>query len=367
MALEPRRLFIDVQSRTFISSPNSNLPSAAPAWVDEDVESVEIYALRPTTDIANPFIFTDLSAATVKFAVGSTTPAALQTSFSALPTTVTTAVTEVQAGGTFGGTVDEIQKITFSGATPYSGTYGIKFPVRTFAASVSGKTIVAANHGLYSGQSVRLSNVNGTLTLAQTRDYRVLDFTQDTFTVSETSSAEAAGGTADSATCDVTVAEIVTPSIAWNATISQVQAAIVAAGFAENEIPQVLVSGTNGEEIELYYGGRNGRAAYPNVVIVNSSLKGAPGVSANVSYNTQEIAALVSAGTTNVTMEVEISEGAIRQTFRQGATLSADLITSTSPSPLPSVTANSFALQSPNGSVFTITVTNAGELTIAAP
>jgi hypothetical protein len=365
VALQPRRIFIDVQSRTFISSPFSNLPSVDPVWVDEDVEVVEIYALRPLRDPANPYAFVDLSAATVKFAVGATAPAALQTAFTPIPTTVTTTVTETQTGGSFGGTVDERQRITFSGATPYSGSYVIKFPERTITATVVGKTLTVANHGLYSGNIVRVGNLSGSPAFLTTRNYIVSNAGQSSFQLSEFENFVIAGSDSGSGTVDITIGEIITPAIPYNATITQIQEAIVAAGFTFNNIPQIIVNGENGVQLDLYYAGRNGQGAYPNVVIVNSSLKGAPGVTANVSYSTSEIAALIAAGTTNVTMEIEISEGAVRQTFRQSASLSPDLITSSSPSPLPANVSTTFDLQSANGSVFTFTVTNSGELMIA--
>jgi hypothetical protein len=366
MALEPRRIFLDVQSRQFVSSPISSLPSADPTWVDEDVEALQIYALRPTNDPAIPFAFVDLSGATVKFAVGSTTPAALQTSWTSLSTAVTAAITELQVGGGFGGTVDEIQRITWSGATAVRGSYAIKFPERTItSASVLGKFVTANNHGLYNGQTVRLDTANGTLGFVTSRSYSVINASQGSFQLAEIGTTTAAGTDAASATVNVVTSEIVTPSISYSASMAQVQQAIVDAGFVDNGIPQVIASGENAQEVTLYYAGRNGQGAYPNVVIVNSSLAGAPGVAANVSYNTDEIAALIAAGTTNVTMEVEISEGAARQTFRQPATLSADLISSTSPSPLPANVSTTFSLQSANGSVFTFTVTNDGELMIA--
>jgi hypothetical protein len=144
-----------------------------------------------------------------------------------------------------------------------------------------------------------------------------------------------------------------------------VQNAVAAAGFVVNNIPQIIVSGESGKQIDLYFGGRSGGRTYATVSVINSTLAGFSGVTANVSYNTTEIASLISAGTTTVTMEVEISEGAVRQTFRQPATLSADLISSTSPSPLPANVATSFDLQSADGSVFTVSVTNTGELMIA--
>lgn len=357
MALQPRRLFIDVQNRTFVSSLTSTLPSSSPAWVEEDVESVEIYALRPLTNSNSPYAFVDLSGATVKFAVGATTPAALQTAWSAMSTAVTVTNTEVQEGGVFGGTIDEEQKLTWSGATPVQGTYALAFPYRDITANTTvGSAIYSASHhGLYNGQQVTVGS----------QDYTVINAGQNSFSLATigTVTAITAGSTG---TTTVSVPTITTPPIAYNASVGAIQQAVVDAGFVLNGIPQVLVSGENGKELNFKFTGRSGRRSYSPILVVNSSLKGAPGVTANVSYNTQEIAALVTAGTTNVTMEVEISEGAVRQTFRQGATLSSDLITSTSPSPLPAITATSFALQSANGTVFTISVTNSGELIVAA-
>lgn len=354
MALQPRRIFIDVQNRTFISSPNSNLPSIAPVWIEEDVESVELYALRT---VNNGYQFVDLSSSTVKFAVGSTSPAAFQTAWTAMPTEVIITNTEVQEGGTFGGTVDEEQKLTWSGATAVQGTYTLSFPYRDITYSISSGSafFTCQNHGLYDGRIVTLNSV----------DYSVINSGQNSFSLATIGSTVAitAGSTT---TGTISIPTITTPPIAYNASTAQVQQAVVDAGFAINGIPQVQVSGENGKELSIRFTGRSGRRSYSPIIVSNSSLKGAPGVTANVSYNTTEIAALIDAGTTNVTMEIEISEGAVRQTFRQDATLSAHLINSTSPNPIPTITATSFGLQSANGTVFTISVTNSGELVVAA-
>lgn len=357
MALQPRRFFLDVQNRTFISSPTSSLPSSAPSVFEEDVESVEIYAIRPSLNPREPFAYVDLSGSTVKFAVGSTTPAALQTAWTALSTTVTITNTQVQDGGVFGGLIDEEQKLTWSGATPVAGSYALSFVYRDVDYTTTNASAIyqAANHGLYDGQTV---TIGGT-------DYTVVNSGQNSFSLANVGSTTPLNATS-TGSGTLSVPTITTPAIAYNATVDDIQAAIVAAGFVLNGIPQVLVSGENGKELNLRFTGRSGRRSYSSVLIVNSSLVGAPGVTANVNYNTQEIAALIAAGTTNVTMEVEISEGAVRQTFRQPATLSSDLISSTSPSPLPAVTAASFDLQSANGTIYTISVTNSGELMIAS-
>jgi hypothetical protein len=356
MALQPRRLFVDVESRQFVSTPTSTFSASDPVWIDEDVEKIEIYALRATSEPTRPYSFVDLSGATVKFAVGTTTPAALQTTWTALSTAITITNTEVQDGGTFGGTLDEEQRLTWSGATPAEGGYALAFPYRDIStdATVGSSIYTAANHGLYDGRIVSIGN----------NDYSVINSGQNSFSLALIGSATAitAGSTA---TVTVSVPTITTPAVAYNATVADIQQAIVDAGFVLGGIPQVLVSGENGKELNFKFTSRSGRRSYSPILVVNSSLKGAPGLTANVSYNTTEIAALVAAGTTNVTLEVEISEGAVRQTFRRAATLSPDLISSTSPSPLPANVATSFDLQSQDGSVWTISVTNTGEIQLA--
>lgn len=365
MALEARRFFLDVQARQFVSSPDSTLPASDPSWFDEDVESIELFALKPSQDVLSPYQYVDLSGATVKFAVGTTTPAALQTAWTALSTTVTASVTSLVTGAP--GT-SEIQKLTFSGAAPAEGGYALEFPARNVTvSSVSAGVFTAANHGLYNGNSVTLTafTVSGS-TFTNGATYVVVDSTKDTFSISTSANGTALAAAVTSGGGTAQVSAVTTPQIAYNSTPSDVQAAIVAAGLADNGAPQIAVTGTPRKEFVFVYGGRSSGRDYGNLALVGSTLVGAKGVGANVSFNTTEVAALVSAGTTNVNLEVEISEGAVRQTFRRAATLSGDIISSTSPSPLPAVTASSFALQSGNGTVFTITVTNGGELMIAS-
>jgi hypothetical protein len=365
MALEARRFFLDVQARAFVSSPDSTLPASDPAWFEEDLESIELYALKPTQDSNQPYEYLDLSGATVKFAVGTTTPAALQTSWSALSAAVSSSVTSLVTGGA--GT-SEIQKLTFSGATPAEGGYALQFPSRNVTvSSVSAGVFTAQNHGLYNGNSVTLTAFTiSASTFTNGATYVVVDSTKDTFSIATSANGSAIAAAVTSGGGTAEVPAVTTPSIPYNATATQVQSAIVAAGLADNGAPQISVTGIPRKEFVFVYGGRSSGRDYANLSVVGSTLAGAKGVGANVSFNTSEIAALVSAGTTNVGLEVEISEGAVRQTFRRGATLSSDIITTSSPSPLPTITASSFGLQSANGTVFTFTVTNDGELVIAS-
>lgn len=361
MALEARRFFLDVQARQFVASPDSTLPASDPAWFEEDVEAIELYALKPTQDPNQPYEYLDLSGATVKFAVGATTPAAMQTTWTALPTAVTASVTSLVAGGA--GT-SEIQKLSFSGATPAEGGFALQFPSRNVTvSSVSAGVFTAQNHGLYNGQNVTLTafTISGS-TFINGASYIIVESTKDTFRIATSNNGTAIAAAVTSGGGTAQVPAVTTPSIPYDATASQVQAAIVAAGLADNGTPQLSVTGIPRREFVFVYGGRSSGRDYADLTLVGSTLAGARGVGANVSFNTSEIAALVAAGTTNVRMEVEISEGTVRQTFSRAATLSADIITTAGSTSPVNVGLTSFTMKSPDGSAWLVTMTNDGNL-----
>lgn len=360
MALEARKFFLDVQARQFVSSPDSTLPASDPAWFDEDVESIELYFLKPSADPAQPYQYLDLSAATVKFAVGTTTPAALQAAWSAISTVVTASVTSLVTGGS--GT-SAIQRLTLSGAAPAQGGFAIQFPARNVTvSSVSTGVFTAQNHGLYNGQNVTLTafTISGS-SFVNGATYVVVDSTKDTFAIATSANGTAISAAVTSGGGTAQVSAVTTPSIAYSASAADVQSAIVAAGLADNGSPQISVTGTARREFVFVYGGRSSGRAYDNLSVVGSTLAGATGLAANVSFATTEIAALVAAGTTNVSLEVEVSEGAARQTFKRPATLAADIITSGSPAPVSSAI-TSFDIQDGSGTVWRVTMSTDGNL-----
>lgn len=360
MALEPRKFFIDVQARQFVVSPDSTLPSFDPVWFEEDVEAIQLFALRQTANPAIPYEYLDLSASTVKFAVGITAPAALQTVWTPIDTAVTASVTTIVDGST--GTPEQ-QKVSFSGAIPAQGGFAIQFPSRSISvSSVSGGIFVAPAHGLCDNQVVTLTGFTISASSFANATYFVVESTDSTFRIAPslggaavTAAVATTGGTAN-------IDAITTGQIAYNATASDVQAAIRDAGISVNNVSPISVTGVARREFVFVYGGRMSNRNYSPLVIVGSTLAGATGIGANVNFNTVEIAALVSAGTSNVQVEVEISEGAVRQTFRRPASLSADIITATSPIPVPTASPTSFNLQSGDGTIWVISMTNDGNL-----
>ena len=348
-----------------MASPDTTLAAPDPLFFDEDVEAIELYFLEPTGGSSPPYRYLDYSTTTVKLAVGTTAPAALQTSWAALTTTVTTSITSLVSGGS--GT-NEQQRITFSQRAA-SGGWAIQLPARSVTvSSVSANIFTAAEHGLYSGQSVTLTAFSLTASaVANGSAYFVIRNSKDTFSLSSTASSTTAltasvssgGGTVD-------LAAVTTGQLAYNARPADIQAAFVAAGLTENSQPQLTVTGTAGSEYIITYGNGSGRRDYANVAVVGSTLAAAPGLSANVNFATNEIAALVAGGSATARLEVEVAGSGRRQTYQCPALLASDIIASTSSAPLPvGNTTSSFNLSDGAGGVWTVTVDASGVLTTA--
>ena len=359
--MQARKFYLDTQARSFVAGPESTLPPADPAFFDEDVEAIELYFLEPTSNFSQPYRYLDYSANTVKLAVGVTTPAALQTSWTALSTTVTASITSLVTGGSG---ANEQQRLTFS-QRPSSGGWAIQLPARSVTvSSVSANVFTAANHGLYNGQSVTLTAFTLTASaVANGSAYFVIRNSSDTFSLASTaSSATALTASVTSGGGTVDLAAITTGQLAYNASPADVQAAFVAAGLTENNQPQITVTGAVGSEYIVTYGNGSGGRDYANLSLVGSTLAAAPGLSANVSFATNEVAALVAAGTTSVKMEIEVAGSGRRQTYQRAAVISGDIIASTSPTPIPAGS-QGFAMLAPDSSQWVITVDNNGVLT----
>lgn len=364
MALEPRRFFLDVQARQFVVSPDSTLPSFDPVLFEEDIEAIQLFALRPTSSPAVPYEFIDLAGTTLKFAVGVTAPAALQTSWTAIPTAVTAVISTLVEGAL--GTPEQ-QQIAFSGVTPAQGGYALQFPSRAISVdSVSDGVFNSIAHGLCDDQVIALtgftisafsfSNVTVFVTESTASSFRIAPG----FGQSAISGALAIGGGT------AIVEPVTTGQIAFNAEPTEVEAAIVRAGISVGGISPISVTGVARSRFILVYAGRMTDINYPLVAIVGSTLAGATGLQGNLSLNTVEIAALLDAGISNVTLEVEIAQGAGRQTFQRLATLSSDIISSSSPLPAPTAFSTGFTLQSANGTLWAISMNNDGNLEFSA-
>lgn len=353
--MEARRFFLNAETRSFE-------PGGSSAFFDEDVETIELYFVRPSNSLNAPYEYYDYSANAVKLAVGLTAPAALQTSWTAISTAVTATITSLVAGGSG---ANEVQQISFN-ARPDKGSFALQFPSRSITvSSASASTFVCASpHGLYNGQSVTLTGFTISSGFNNGDTVYVIDRTERTFRIASRAGSVAitfaltsGGGTAELSAQNTEV-------MPYNVLPSEMQAAIARAGFAINNAAQITVTGTAADNYVLNYGGGSANIDLANVTLVGSTLSRHPGLTANVSFNTNEVSALISGGNTNVTMEVEVAGSGLRQTYQQGATLSSDIIASSSPAPVPTITpSSSFNLIAPDTSVWNVTIDNSGVLT----
>ena len=155
---------------------------------------------------------------------------------------------------------------------------------------------------------------------------------------------------------------VTTGQLSFSAAPGDVQQALADAGLAINGVSQITVTGTTGKEYVLTYGNGSSNRDYSNVTVVGSTLRGPDGLAANVSLATTEMAALVSGGTTSAKLEVEVSGGGRRQTYQRAVTLSADIVSSSAPAPVPAGS-SSFSLLAPNLSQWIVSIDNDGILT----
>jgi hypothetical protein len=317
--MQARKLYLDTGSRTFVAEPTSTLPAAGLTVFREDVEDIELYFLEPTGDFSAPYRYLNYSTLTANFALGTTTPATTVTSFTAITTTVTITASVAITGGSG---VTEIQRVQLSPA-PATGYYSLSLPTRNITvSSVTASVFVAAYHALLDGQSVTLTGFSSPTGFSNGSVYFVRDRSRDGFKI-----ATAAGGTAITASASsggtaVLPAYITSPLEAGTGPAEIAAALASAAGSATQEITAI---GTP-DDYRLTYGGAYAGADMPTVAITASTILGAPGLLGTLNLNTAAITALVAAGTTDVYMEVEISNATKRQTFQSTATLSADII-----------------------------------------
>jgi hypothetical protein len=360
--MQARKLFVNTVARTITDAEPSALGgSGSLASFKEDVEPIELYFYKPSGVLGDEFDYLSYDAASVKLAVGVTAPAAFQSSWTPATTSVSASVTSLQTGGSG---ASAIQKVTFS-PTPSKGSFALAFPSRAVTVTTLSlnRFTTPTPHGLVDGQAVTLSGFTSPTGFANGDTLFVVGSTTQSFRVASGPLATALTVAADSGGT-ATTQTLTTALIPAQSPERSIQAAINAAGLISGSQPQVVVSG-EGASFELRYSGRLANVAVSNVSVVDSTLAAIPYLSANLSFDTNEVAALLSAGQgENCRLEIEASEGGLRQTFQMSASIAADIIASGSPAPLPTITpATSFNLISPDTSVWNVTIDDNGVLT----
>lgn len=356
-----RNFYLDIQSRQFVTGPTVAAPAASPAFFGEDVEEIALYFLEPTPEGTTAYRYVNYAGNTVKLAVGVTAPAALQTSWTATTTTITASITTLTNGGSGS---NEVQRLSFTGGTPAEGEISLTIPSRAVTvSSVSAGLFAAADHGLLNGQSVTLSGYTISGSSFGNTSYFVVARTKDTFRISNAADGASINAQVTSGGGTATLPAITTPVVS-NVTAANLQQAFVDAGIAVSSTPQIIVTGSYAQGFTFTFANSQANINF-GAMTASSTLAAAAGLKANVSFNTNEIAALISAGTTtNLRLEVEVSDGTKRQTYATACSIADDIISSTSPVPAPSGgTVSTLNFNDGAGGVWTLTIDANGVVT----
>ena len=317
--MQARKLYLDTTARTFVADPSATLPLPPPLFFEGDVENIELYFLEPTGSFSAPYDFVNYSSGiTATLKLGATTASATVTSWSAVTTTVTITASVSISGGS--GTT-EIQRVEMS-PTPALGYYSLQLPTRNVTvSSITSSVFSAAYHALLDGQSVTLTGFGSPSGFSNGSVVFIRDRSRDGFKIAGT-----AGGTAITASATAGGTAVVpaytTGPLPAGSPPAEIAAALAAA--AEASTQQISATGT-ADDYRLTYGGSYAGADFPTVAITASTLAGAPGFLGNLNLNTSAITALVAAGTTDVTLEVDVTNGTLRHTFQAHANLGNDL------------------------------------------
>jgi hypothetical protein len=319
--MQPRKLFLDTARRTFVDSTDSATVAAVPALFENDVENIQLYFLEPTGTPAQPYAFLDYSALSVALAVGATSSAALLTSFTAISTATAITTSIVVTGGSGTNTIQSVK----IGPAPSSGTYALRLPSRNITvSSVSSSIFTAAYHALLDGQSVTLTGFSTPSGFSNGAAYVVRDRGRDTFRIANTVggtaltvSVASAGGTAVSLT-------YTTAPLAHSTQPAAVATALAVATGGNADNPDITASGS-ANDYQLIFGGNFAGANFSAVTASQNTLAAARGLQGNL--NLAGITSLVANGTTEAVLEVEVSNGTLKQTYQTPAILSADIIT----------------------------------------
>ena len=316
--MQPRKLYIDTGSRTFVEGPTSAVPPNL-SFVDNDVEDIELYFLEPTGNFDAPFRYLDYSSFSAVLVLGVSGTGAGVLTFTSISTSVTITASVSISGGS-GAT--EIQRVQMS-PTPATGYYSLSLPTRNVTvSSVAASIFTAPYHALLDGQSVTLTGFSTPSGFSNGSVYWVRDRTRDTFAIAAT-----AGGTALSVSVASGGGTAVAPTyltapLPAGAAPAEIASALASAAGASTQ--EITVQGTPSDYLLAYVGAYQG-ADMPTVAITASTLAGAPGLTGELDLDTADISSLISAGTTSVTLEAEVTDGTLKHTFQTPATLGADI------------------------------------------
>jgi hypothetical protein len=319
--MNPRKLYLDTTARSFVASPDYTSPLAPPLFYEGDVENIEMYFLTPTGSFSSPYDFANYSVSgiTATLRLGSLTTAATVTAWTAITTAVTITASVVITGGS--GTT-AIQRVQMT-PKPVSGYYSLQLPARDVTvSSVTANVFNAAYHGILDGQSVTLTAFSSPVGFVNGGVYFVRDRSRDSFRIATTADGTALTASVSTGGGTAQLAAYTTAPLNPTASPTEIANSLGVAGGSSTQ--QIVATGYP-DDYRLSFAGLYAGTNMPTVVITGNSLAGAPGLLGNLNLNVAAITALVVAGTTDVTLEVDVFNGTLRHTYQTDARLGNDL------------------------------------------
>jgi hypothetical protein len=363
-----RRLYLDTDAGRFVEGVNSNIPAALDNLFENDAASYELYFLQGDPTGAFLYEARDFGTKSVKLHIGPNPPSTatayvVQNTWTNLASTVSTSVTRTTTGGV---AANEQQKVAFS-PDAQSGTFSLTFPSRTITLSsvTAGLFTTSGTHGLAALEPFTTTGhgtPTGGLSNGQTLFVAaVVNSTQ--FRAAATAITTPVSTYAATTAGTVTTLTASTGLISARASGADVQAALEAVPSIGGG--NVLAAAVPGREYRLGFQNAKGQVELP-LLTAAASLTPLYGKTATLNFSTTQLANAISGSASlEATLEVEVTDGGIVETFAQvPVTLRNDIITGASPLPVSTTTATFFTLLSPNNSVWAVSVDNSGILTI---
>jgi hypothetical protein len=365
-----RKIYVDVDTGKLVSGLNDSTTPQAFGF-EGDNSDYELYFLQPRgASAGNYYEPVDYSARSIRLNIGAPPPstatayvATTAGAWSNLPSVVSATLTRAVTGSN---TANEEQLLSFV-PDAIGGTFAISFPSQllTFTAVSAGVFTTSGTHGLATGQGFVVTGFGApTGGLVNDRTYYVAQIVGKTqFFANTTASASAI--TSYSATTAGTGYTITATSTAIDgtATVAVVQNACEAMPAIGQG--NVRVTGTAGRSYRFTFINEKGQAALP-LMTVAQALTPIYGKTGTLNFNTLELLNAISASANiDAVLEIETAFSGKTETAAQDTiTIYNDIITSTSPAPVPAITpTSSFNLIAPDSNVWSVSIDNDGVLT----
>lgn len=358
-----RKLYIDTDSGRFVTGIDATYEAAFNGFEGDNVD-YDLYFLTPSSG-ATAYEPLDYSSKSVKLHIGpqppaTATPYVVATAWTNLATTVGASVTRIATGGI---ATNEQQLLQFT-PEAFAGSFSLTFPSQllTISSVSAGLFTTSGSCGLVEGQQFVASGFGSPTGFSNGDSLFVAQLISATqFFANTTATSTAITSYVATAGAAYTITGVTTPLDA-RATPATVQSALEV--LPSISVGNILVTGTKGQQHKITFSGPKSQVALP-LMTVAASLTPVYGKTATLNFNTTELVNAISASASiDATMEVEVTDGSKIDTVAQATvTLTNDIIPVSGSVPVPASPATYFYLQSPDNTVFSVTVDNNGILT----